>query len=135
MIVVPVLITSCHVSENPNAGPEAAHTKTTMQQIMKATACPAAWETVSAIWVNHLFKFIVGLLSETRPHAARAGSANCYWRFESPRPLQFPPITEMRTALGGAVAFISGPICASLERPAGEGPVGPLLLLEGPRIA
>jgi len=40
---------------NPNAGPEAAHTKTTMQQIMKATACPAAWETVSAIWVNHLF--------------------------------------------------------------------------------
>ena len=59
-IVVPVLITSCHVSENPNAGPEAAHTKTTMQQIMKATACPAAWETVSAIWPNHLFKFIVG---------------------------------------------------------------------------
>jgi hypothetical protein len=41
-IVVPVLITSCHVSENPNTGPEAAQTMTTMQQIMKATACPAA---------------------------------------------------------------------------------------------
>ena len=34
-IVVPVLITNCHVSEKPKKGPLAAQTITTMQQIRK----------------------------------------------------------------------------------------------------
>jgi hypothetical protein len=34
-MVVPVLMTSCHVSEKPNTGPEAAQNITMRQQIMK----------------------------------------------------------------------------------------------------
>lgn len=41
-MVVPVLMPSCHVSEHPNIGPVAAHTRTATRQTRKATGVPAA---------------------------------------------------------------------------------------------
>lgn len=40
MIVVPVFITSCHVSLNENSGPVIAHTKITSAAITKVTGFP-----------------------------------------------------------------------------------------------
>src|SRR4051794_9564844 len=48
MIVVPVLITNCQVSEKPNSGPVIAQTKTTPAASMKADARPAAWDVLFA---------------------------------------------------------------------------------------
>src|SRR4051812_47062689 len=52
MIVVPVLMTSCHVSEKPKNGPLTAQTITMAQQAMKVGGRPAKCETVLAILVN-----------------------------------------------------------------------------------
>ena len=41
-IVVPVLITSCHVELKWNSGPVAAHTTTTSNATANADGCPAA---------------------------------------------------------------------------------------------
>ena len=41
-MVVPVLITSCHVSPNPNSGPVMTHTKITNTAKPKADGLPAA---------------------------------------------------------------------------------------------
>lgn len=41
-IVVPVLMTSCHVSEKPNSGPEITHTKTTETAATNAYGLPVA---------------------------------------------------------------------------------------------
>lgn len=41
MIVVPVLITNCHVSENPNMGPVTTHTIIINKAIIKAVVLPA----------------------------------------------------------------------------------------------
>ncbi|WP_245520036.1 hypothetical protein [Rhizobium azibense] len=41
-MVVPVLITNCHVSENWKNGPDTAHTSTTVTQRIKAIGLPAA---------------------------------------------------------------------------------------------
>lgn len=41
-IVVPVLITSCHVSEKPKNGPDTAQRKTAATQQIKARGLPVA---------------------------------------------------------------------------------------------
>ncbi len=43
-IVVPVLITSCQVSEKPNSGPVAAQTTTTSAAVRNAQGDPTALE-------------------------------------------------------------------------------------------
>jgi len=45
MIVVPVLITSCHVSEKLKIGPVTSHITMTARAIMNAGVLPAAFET------------------------------------------------------------------------------------------
>ena len=52
MIVVPVLMINCHVSEKPNNGPVIAQTTTTPTQVMNVVGVPAAWATAFAILVN-----------------------------------------------------------------------------------
>src|SRR5689334_5676208 len=52
MTVVPVLITSCHVSLNPNSGPVIAQTITRPTAVAKATGRPAMREVTLAIRVN-----------------------------------------------------------------------------------
>lgn len=52
MIVVPVFMISCHVSENRNIGPEKAQTRTTRQQRMKVIGLPVARETEFAMRVK-----------------------------------------------------------------------------------
>ena len=47
-MVVPVLITSCHVSEKPKSGPLTAHTMTMPAAIMNVEARPAASEVLLA---------------------------------------------------------------------------------------
>src|SRR6476660_1762768 len=47
-MVVPVLITSCHVSENPKSGPLTAHTRTMPAAVMNVDARPAASEVLLA---------------------------------------------------------------------------------------
>jgi hypothetical protein len=47
-IVVPVLITSCHVSEKPKSGPLTAHTMTTPAATIKVDARPAASDVLLA---------------------------------------------------------------------------------------
>src|SRR4029453_274474 len=47
-MVVPVLITSCHVSEKPKSGPLIAHTKTTPAARIKVDARPAASDVLLA---------------------------------------------------------------------------------------
>ena len=48
MIVVPVLITNCHVSEKLNMGPEMAHTIIMKKAIMNAQGLPVALVTFAA---------------------------------------------------------------------------------------
>ncbi len=50
MIVVPVLITSCQVSEYPNAGPDMAHISTTKMARQKAVDEPADFVACAARW-------------------------------------------------------------------------------------
>jgi hypothetical protein len=52
-IVVPVLMTSCHVSENRKRGPVTAQMTITAQAKTKADARPAAWEALFAMDANH----------------------------------------------------------------------------------
>ena len=47
-MVVPVLITSCHVSENPKSGPLISHTMTMPAAVMTVEARPAASEVLLA---------------------------------------------------------------------------------------
>src|SRR4030095_17224341 len=49
MMVVLVLITNCHVSENLKRGPVIAHKITTAQAMIKAAGRPAAFVTAVAI--------------------------------------------------------------------------------------
>ena len=51
-IVVPVLMTSCQVSENANIGPLAAHAITIRQQIRNVIGAPAARATAFEAVVN-----------------------------------------------------------------------------------
>ena len=51
-IVVPVLMTSCQVSENPNSGPVIAHTMTTEQAVTNAAGVPVARDVQRAKRVN-----------------------------------------------------------------------------------
>jgi len=48
-MVVPVLMTSCQVSENLNMGPLRAQITTTADARIKVDACPAAWDAQFAI--------------------------------------------------------------------------------------
>src|SRR5919199_3531984 len=52
-IVVPVLITNCQVSENPNTGPVTAHTMSTSAARQKAQELPAQSASRPAILANH----------------------------------------------------------------------------------
>lgn len=51
-MVVPVLMTSCHVSENPNNGPVTAQITITAQASTKVDARPAACEALFAMDAN-----------------------------------------------------------------------------------
>ena len=55
-IVVPVLTTSCQVSEKPNSGPLAAHTKTTQNATRNAAGEPTMPDTLCASLRNSSFK-------------------------------------------------------------------------------
>jgi hypothetical protein len=57
MIVVPVLMISCHVSENPKIGPVTAHIMITSTASMKVVARPAANEILLAVSPNNLASF------------------------------------------------------------------------------
>jgi hypothetical protein len=52
-MVVPVLMTSCQVSENPKTGPEMAQTMMTPKASMNAHELPVARETALAASPNH----------------------------------------------------------------------------------
>src|SRR5690348_3885788 len=52
MMVVPVLMMSCQVSEKPATGPIAAQPITTMTQSVKVMGLPAAWATPFAARVK-----------------------------------------------------------------------------------
>jgi hypothetical protein len=54
MIVVPVLITNCQVSEKPKNGPEIAQTNTIPNAIVKAGVEPVALHTTEANLSNPL---------------------------------------------------------------------------------
>src|SRR5687768_8390272 len=51
-MVVPVLITSCHVSENLNRGPVRAQTMTTVNAVANPQLLPDHRVTPSATWAN-----------------------------------------------------------------------------------
>jgi hypothetical protein len=55
-MVVPVLITSCHVSENPKNGPEIAQTTTVPRARAKTQALPTSREPTFATSANSLLK-------------------------------------------------------------------------------
>jgi hypothetical protein len=52
MIVVPVLMTSCQVSENPKTGPLTPQTMTMAQARMNVTGFPAACAMPEENWVK-----------------------------------------------------------------------------------
>jgi hypothetical protein len=52
MIVVPVFMTSCQVSLNPNMGPVTAQTKMMSTAVTKVAGCPVACEVHLAKRVN-----------------------------------------------------------------------------------
>ena len=61
-MVVPVLITSCQVSEKPNIGPDIAQTKITVKAVIKARGEPVVLVTLFDIFWNKaesLFFFFV----------------------------------------------------------------------------
>ena len=58
MIVVPVLMTSCQVSEKPKNGPVTAHTTTITQQIDKCQRQAGGSRDVLAIVVNFFSKIM-----------------------------------------------------------------------------
>jgi hypothetical protein len=51
-MVVPVLITSCQVSENPNIGPVTAQMITMVKAVIKAIGEPVAFVTLFDIFPN-----------------------------------------------------------------------------------
>ena len=51
-MVVPVFMTSCQVSLNPNIGPVTAQTTIMSTAVTKAVGCPVAREAYLAKWVN-----------------------------------------------------------------------------------
>src|SRR3954469_20778482 len=53
-MVVPVLMTSCHVSEKPKNGPEIAQTTTVPRARAKTQALPTSREPTFAISANNL---------------------------------------------------------------------------------
>jgi hypothetical protein len=52
MMVVPVLMISCHVSEKPNSGPVTPQITITITQTAKVSGFPAEWATADASSVN-----------------------------------------------------------------------------------
>jgi hypothetical protein len=54
-IVVPVLITSCHVSEKPNIGPVTTQAIITDRAIKKAEAVPVKYDILFEIFLNLFF--------------------------------------------------------------------------------
>src|SRR5262249_13697310 len=56
-MVVPVLITSCHVSENPKIGPVIPHTRTVSDAAIKAVGRPAALDVKLAMSPNNFPTF------------------------------------------------------------------------------
>lgn len=59
-MVVPVLITSCHVSENPKKGPDAAQTSTRTRQARKAAGLPVILAVVLANLAKNLSTRVPG---------------------------------------------------------------------------
>lgn len=89
MMVVPVLITSCHVSEYPKAGPQAAHTNTAATAQPKAVGEPAHFVTCAAKWSKNLeMTFVRRLRFFSGMVATHKGS-----RYLGPRasPVPLPP--------------------------------------------
>lgn len=56
-MVVPVFITSCHVSENPKSGPVTAQTITIVRAIKNALADPVAADILFANFLNIFLSF------------------------------------------------------------------------------
>jgi len=79
-IVVPVLMTSCQVSEKPKSGPVKAHKIMAETAVAKAAGWPAARAVHLANRVNHDLDFVAliafisfALPTENRPHLNRGG--------------------------------------------------------------
>src|SRR5579871_6305335 len=86
-IVVPVLITSCHVSEKPKIGPEIAHATMTNAAPINAHELPDHWATRVAPAANHAC--IVTLISDmdgVSKHTGRDETRS--WRVCATRPSQ-----------------------------------------------
>ena len=65
-MVVPVLITSCHVSLNPKKGPETAHKISVPTAIANVTGCPAAREVHFANRVKKEVDFVTFMAIQNR---------------------------------------------------------------------
>ena len=64
MIVVPVFITSCHVSENPKTGPVNAQMIIITTAVMEAIGLPVAFVMLPAILLKSLADFsLAGLMA------------------------------------------------------------------------
>ena len=72
MMVVPVLITSCQVSEKPKSGPVTAQTSTTATAAMKAQDRPA-WQ--EAHWAARAKEEGSAMQRERRMAGIRCGGA------------------------------------------------------------
>src|SRR4029453_10647730 len=69
-MLVPVLITSCQVSENPNSGPVTAQTTMTPSATMNAHGVPVACDTAAANFRNASCTDQLPSLAETTPPAS-----------------------------------------------------------------
>lgn len=74
MMVVAVLISNCHVSPNPNSGPDTAQPITNIRQAMKAHGLPVICAAADANWTK-LFSILIGPWSLT-PKAKAASPAD-----------------------------------------------------------
>jgi hypothetical protein len=69
MMVVPVLMTSCYVSLNPNIGPVTAHTRMTATATTNETGRPVMWAVHLVSRVNQVRGFVGRIV----PPAAQSG--------------------------------------------------------------
>ena len=75
-MVVPVLMTSCHVSLKPKRGPETAHKSSAPSAIANATGCPATRDVHFANRVKNEVDF-VGVMAIQNSTRYRSWQAFC----------------------------------------------------------
>jgi hypothetical protein len=118
-MVVPVLVTSCHVSENPNNGPDTAHTTMTATAPRRVGGDPSARVAAAAARSNRSFIAMpwrdAGALggSRTRPSSVgvvHEGATAARERLHPRHPLGIPvPLKDDLAPARGAdeaVAFL-----------------------------